>query len=123
MRQQLTREGALQISPTAQPQQPPASDHLQNGKHAQQDSSGGGCFRWLLVIIAFPILAILSVIGIVIWIVLLPVKIICCPVGCVLQIMANAIEYMIKAPFKGLMWASGKPWESHAEQIDKKPPV
>ena len=38
-------------------------------------------WRWLLVIIAMPILAILTVVGIVIWLVLLPVKIICCPIG------------------------------------------
>ena len=96
---------------------------MSDTKPRQQHSPAGNCLRWLLVIIAFPILAILSVIGIVIWIVLLPIKIVCCPVGCLLQIMANAIEYLVKAPFKALMWASGKPWQSEPSVVDKKPPV
>lgn len=39
------------------------------------------CWRWLLVIIAMPFLAILTVVGLVIWLILLPIKIICCPIG------------------------------------------
>ena len=50
-------------------------------------------------------------VGAVIWIILLPVKIICCPLGCLVQILWNIIEYFMKAPFRALLWASGKPWK------------
>ncbi|KAK9798946.1 hypothetical protein WJX73_007519 [Symbiochloris irregularis] len=79
-------------------------------EHAE--GRGGSCWRWLLVIIAMPFLVVLSVIGAVIWIVLLPLKIVCCPCGCLIQCMADIVEYILKAPFRGLMWASGKPWKS-----------
>ena len=46
------------------------------------------------------------------WIILLPVKIICCPVGCAVQLLFNVVEYMLKAPLRGLLWASGKPWKA-----------
>ncbi|KAK9828236.1 hypothetical protein WJX74_004986 [Apatococcus lobatus] len=118
-------QSAPVISPITQPLQAPqeASAPVSQATPRQQHSPAGNCLRWLLVIIAFPILAILSIIGIVIWIILLPIKIICCPVGCLLQIMANAIEYLVKAPFKALMWASGKPWQSEPSGVDKRPPV
>lgn len=74
-------------------------------------SSNTACWRWLLVIIALPLLAIISVIGIVVWIVLLPLKCCCCPVGMVAQLIWDAFEWMIKAPLRGLLWASGKPWK------------
>ena len=32
--------------------------------------------------------------------------------GCLVQIMADAIEYLLKAPFRALLWASGKPWKA-----------
>ena len=32
------------------------------------------------------------------------VKIICCPVGCLVQLMANIVEYFIKAPIKFVKW-------------------
>lgn len=64
----------------------------------------------MLVIIAFPILLIISLVGVVMWVVLLPVKIVCCPVGCAVQLAWDVVEWVIKAPFRGLLWASGKPW-------------
>lgn len=48
---------------------------------APPEEESASCWRWLLVILAMPVLVILSVVGIVVWLVLLPVKIICCPIG------------------------------------------
>ena len=56
--------------------------------------------------------------GLVLWLVLLPVKIICCPLGCVVQLLFNVVEYLLKAPLRGLLWASGKPL---SEQVGEPP--
>lgn len=48
---------------------------------APQEEEKPACWRWLLVIIAMPVLAILTVVGIVLWLILLPIKIVCCPIG------------------------------------------
>ena len=78
---------------------------------SQEGTSDAACWRWLLVIIALPLLAIISVVGIVVWTVLLPLKCCCCPVGMIAQLVWDAFEWMIKAPLRGLLWASGKPWK------------
>ena len=70
------------------------------------------CWRWLLVAIAAPVLAVLTAVGIVLWIILLPLKIICCPVGCAAQLLVDVVENLVKAPFKALLWASGKPYKA-----------
>ena len=72
---------------------------------------GCSCFRWALFLVAAPLLLVLSALGVVVWILLLPVKIICCPIGCAAQIIANAVEHLVKAPLQWMYWASGKPWE------------
>ncbi len=48
---------------------------------AAPQEEGAACWRWLLVIIAMPLLAMLTVVGLVVWLILLPIKIICCPIG------------------------------------------
>lgn len=67
-------------------------------------------WRWLLVAIALPLLAVVSLVGVLVWLVLLPVKILCCPLGCAAQVLADVVEWVIKAPLRGMLWASGKPW-------------
>ena len=52
-------------------------------------------------------------VGAIVWIVLLPLKIVCCPIGCLIQIMYDVFEYFLKAPFRAVLWASGKPWKAH----------
>ncbi|GAB4819023.1 hypothetical protein N2152v2_006069 [Parachlorella kessleri] len=98
-------------------------------EHQEAKQEQGCCtstLRWLIFLIAFPLVVLLSAVGIVIWIVLLPLKIICCPIGFLVQIIANVVEYMVKAPLRLLLWANGKPWEPRgAEKGDgkKEPPV
>lgn len=92
--------------PGQQPVEPQAS--AATGKEGTSDTA---CWRWLLVIIALPLLAIISLVGIVVWIVLLPLKCFCCPVGIIAQLVWDVIEWIIKAPLRGLLWASGKPWK------------
>ena len=83
----------------------------QTAATGKEGTSDTACWRWLLVIIALPLLAIISLIGIVVWIVLLPLKCCCCPVGMMAQLVWDAFEWLIKAPLRGLLWASGKPWK------------
>lgn len=53
------------------------------GKEAEklEEQEKVSCWRWLLVILAMPFLALFTVVGLVVWVVLLPLKIICCPIG------------------------------------------
>lgn len=92
--------------PGQQPVEPQPS--AATGKEGTSDTA---CWRWLLVIIALPLLAIISLVGIVVWIVLLPLKCCCCPVGMIAQLVWDVFEWIIKAPLRGLLWASGKPWK------------
>ena len=69
------------------------------------------------------------------WILLLPLRCCCCPLGCVVQLLWNAVEWLLKAPLRAMLWASGKPWKpgpplqmggaqgSAAPGKDKTPPV
>lgn len=91
------------------PQQAVGSE--QSAATDQEKPPSTACWRWLLVIVALPLLAIMSLIGIVVWIVLLPLKCCCCPVGMIAQLVWDAFEWLIKAPLRGLLWASGKPWK------------
>jgi hypothetical protein len=101
---------------------PPAQQAEQEGR---QDGCCCSCLRWLLFLLAFPLMVLISAVGIVLWVVLLPVKIICCPCGCLIQIIANIVEYLIKAPLRLILWATGKPWEPSGGQKkgEREPPV
>ncbi len=73
----------------------------------------GGCSlcRCLVTAICMPLLVLVSLVGVVVWIVLLPFKccICCCPVACIAQLLWDVVEWLIKAPLRWAMWASGKP--------------
>ena len=101
-----------------QPGQPPAE--VSTIATGQEGTSDTACWRWLLVIVALPLLAIISVVGIIVWVVLLPLKCCCCPVGMVAQLVWDAFEWMIKAPLRGLLWASGKPWKPSKAGTEKQ---
>ena len=89
----------------------------------------------LLVFIAMPLLLIISLVGAVVWLLLLPLKCCCCPLGCAAQLVWSVVEWILKAPFRAMLWASGKPWQPQkppevheAKHIgtaakDKVPPV
>lgn len=60
--------------------------HWRAGEAGKVEAPAGkqesaSCWRWLLVILAMPVLVLLSAVGAIIWLVLLPLKIICCPIG------------------------------------------
>ena len=59
-----------------------------------------------------------------VWLLLLPVKIFCCPVGFMLQLVVDVFEWMVKAPLRAMLYASGKPWQpvphSHAAPHEDK---
>ena len=105
--------GASQAS-VMQAGQPTAKTGQRAAMDQPVSSESPACWRWLLVIIAAPFLLIISLVGIVVWLVLLPLKICCCPVGMCAQLVWDAFEWLIKAPLRGLLWASGKPWKPDA---------
>lgn len=112
--------GASQAS-VMQAGQPTAKAGQQSAEDQHVSSEGTSCWRWLLVIIAAPLLLIISLVGIVVWLLLLPLKICCCPVGMLAQLVWDAFEWLIKAPLRGLLWASGKPWKpDHAPSSTQK---
>ena len=80
------------------PHQELPAGRLCAGAAEPQEEGKSSCFRWLLVIIAMPILAIISVVGLLIWIVLLPIKIICCPIG----------DYLLASHCLALCMTAGK---------------
>jgi hypothetical protein len=80
---------------------------------APQGRKGGAWWQWLLVFIAMPILAVISLVGALMWLLLLPLKCCCCPLGCAAQLLWSVVEWLLKAPFRALLWASGKPWKPH----------
>ncbi|QDZ20957.1 hypothetical protein A3770_04p34750 [Chloropicon primus] len=69
--------------------------------------SNNSCFRRTMVYLAMPLLALISLMGAVVWLLLLPLKLIpcLCPVACGLQLLWEAIEYMLKAPLHACVWA------------------
>lgn len=75
------------------------------------------CWRFLLVILVAPILLAVSIIGVLVWIILLPVKVFCCPVGCAVQILWSITEWFVKAPLRASLWAAGEPWKP--KTVDK----
>jgi hypothetical protein len=76
-----------------------------------QAAKGGSWWQWLLVIIAMPLLVLVSLVGALVWLLLLPLKCFCCPVGCAVQLIWNVVEWLLKAPLRAMLWASGKPWQ------------
>ena len=60
------------------------------------------CFRKTLVCLSLPLLGLLSLAGAIIWLLLLPLKLIpcLCPLACTLQVLWDAIEWMLKAPLR-----------------------
>ena len=94
--------------------------HREGRTTAGQPGGEGFLLGWLLVIVAMPFLALFSLAGLVVWLVLLPVKIICCPIGCLIQIMADLVENVIKAPFKLLLYASGKPYKKREPDVERQ---
>ena len=50
-------------------------------------------------------------VGAVVWVLLLPLKCFCCPLGCAVQLLWNVVEWLLKAPLRAMLWASGKPWK------------
>jgi hypothetical protein len=82
------------------------------------DGGGGGgggapstCGRWALVALALPLLLAVSLLSALVWIMLLPLKVCCCPVGCAAGAVWAVVEWGLKAPARALLYASGKPWK------------
>ena len=65
-------------------------------------------WKWLLLPIALPLSIAASILGCLVWIVLLPLKVLflctCC-VGCCAQSLWDRIEWLMKAPMHAITWA------------------
>ena len=57
-----------------------ASEEIKDS--SENDKGSGSCLRWLATWVAFPLLLLISLIGCIVWIVLLPFKLVCCPCEC-----------------------------------------
>jgi hypothetical protein len=85
-----------------------------------KEDQGCSCCRLVTVIICFPILAVLWLLGAVIWLILLPLKC-CCPCcGFPLQWAADLVLWLMKAPANALLWATGDKKEEDGGQEGKQ---
>ncbi|KAL6780573.1 hypothetical protein ACKKBF_B12595 [Auxenochlorella protothecoides x Auxenochlorella symbiontica] len=92
-------------APAAQPP-PPLIDT------SPRPDASPSCGRWLLFCIAAPLFALVSLVGMLVWLLLLPFKLLCLPCGCAAQLAASVVEGLVKLPLRGMLWASGKPYAS-----------
>lgn len=97
-------------------------DGVETSNEKSESSSKGSCWRWLLVLISVPLLLIFSILGIGVWIFLIPFKIFCFPIGVLAQFIWNIVEYLIKAPLRAILWASGSPWKPTEAENTKTAP-
>ena len=71
------------ITSSIDPSNLPSSDGYQVAKEEIQDSENdrgsASCLKWLATWVAFPLLLLISFMGCIVWIVLLPFKLVCCP--------------------------------------------
>lgn len=111
---------------TAKDQEGPAAGNGQaaadSGSANSSSNNGSEWWRWLLVFIAAPVLVVISLVGAIVWLVLLPLKCLCCPIGCAAQLAWDCVEWLMKAPFRAILWASGKPWRPDVQQRPDAPP-
>eukprot|EP00803_Ostreobium_quekettii_P003877 evm.model.scf_167.18 EVM.evm.TU.scf_167.18 scf_167:116551-119421(-) len=91
-------------------------DVVEEGKPVVEKQEGAW-WRWLLAAFAIPFLVVASVLGMLVWIILLPVKLFCCPLGFAAQLMWDITEWVIKAPARVALWASGKPWKPEKRDV------
>jgi hypothetical protein len=63
----------------------------------------------LVMVVCYPLLILVSLLGVLVWLLLLPFKLCCCclPCACAVQLMWNVVQYLIKAPLHGAIWAAG----------------
>lgn len=107
-------------SGTKQPQKltigdkPVSNGDTTSAAHSSGNSGGCSCWKACLLAICYPLLLIVSLVGVVIWLLLLPFKLCCCcmPCACAAQLAWNVVEYLIKAPLQGCVWAANKPSNS-----------
>ena len=78
------------------------------GPDGKGEEQGCSVCRWVVMILCFPILLVLWVLGAIVWVLLLPLK--CCVPCCgfPLQWAADVVLWLMRAPARGLLWATGK---------------
>ena len=92
-----------------------SNDATAAGGSSSSHSSSSGCSfcRCLVCALVYPLLLLVSLVGCVVWLVLLPFKVCCCcccPVAMVLQLTWDVVEWGVKAPLRGALWAAGQEW-------------
>ncbi|CAL8462981.1 g2515 [Coccomyxa elongata] len=112
--------GAAPAASAAAAAKPGTEKKPADGKDEKAGPKGGAWWQWLLVVIAMPLLLIVSLVGAVVWVLLLPLKCFCCPIGCAAQLIWSVVEWLLKAPLRGMLWASGKPWQPHKDVEPEK---
>jgi hypothetical protein len=82
---------------------------------SSNNNTSAGCSfcRCLVCALVYPLLLLVSLVGCVVWLVLLPFKVCCCcccPVAMLAQMLWDVVEWGVKAPLRGALWAAGKEW-------------
>ncbi len=91
---QADKLGGALAPTTAAASKPGAEEKPADGKADDKPAAKGGTWwQWLLVIVAMPLLLIVSLVGAVVWVLLLPLKCFCCPIGCAAQLIWNVVEW------------------------------
>lgn len=93
-----------------------AGDHDAPPHHAEPAQCSP--LRCLVYILVCPLLVLISLVGAVVWVLLLPFKLCCCclPCACAVQLAWDVFAWMIRAPLNGLLWAAGKDWHPQQQQ-------
>ncbi len=86
----------------------------------RREGRGSSCLRWTAACVCMPLLALISVLGALVWVLLLPCKLICCPCGALLQAAWNVMEWMLKAPLHAIQWAAGDPPDEKKSKHEDK---
>eukprot|EP00899_Mesostigma_viride_P026680 jgi/Mesvir1/7197/Mv19024-RA.1 len=68
------------------------------------------CWRALTLAVIMPLIVLLWLVGALVWILLLPVKVFCCPVGMLAQAVWDVVYTLLRLPLNGIRWATGGDW-------------
>lgn len=115
---QKTKDG--KSSPRQSQEKTATSNYTEDSKDDDDMNSPCACQRWLFTTLLMPIFAVLSVIGFVLVVLLMPFRL-CCPQGGVYtNVVTFIFEVFMMAPCLACKWARGKR-TTQANSASKKP--
>jgi len=104
------RDVAHPIMPTTlpKPEEYTAIDIADKESYETKVEGKHPLWKWLLLPIALPLSILASILGCIVWVVLLPVKTFCfcCCVGQCAQLIWDQVEWLMKAPMHAIRWSA-----------------